>query len=106
MFEVGFSELLLTGLVGLLVVGPERLPRVAREAALWLRKLRSLLADTQADIKRELALDDLKALEQVRELSSVRLDPMASLREAVKLGESSPPPSATDSTPPSDNTQR
>lgn len=77
MFEVGFSELVMICLVGLMVVGPQRLPRLAREAACWLRKARSLIANAQADIQRELALDDLKLPDNVREISRTRFDPMA-----------------------------
>jgi sec-independent protein translocase protein TatB len=60
MFEVGFSELVLIGLVALIVIGPERLPRVAREAGLWLRKARSLVSSVKQEIDHELQLQDLK----------------------------------------------
>jgi sec-independent protein translocase protein TatB len=60
MFDVGFFELLLIGVVTLLVVGPERLPKLARTAGLWLGKARSMVASVKADIDRELAADELK----------------------------------------------
>ena len=60
MFDVGFFELMLIGIVMLLVVGPERLPKVARTAGLWLGKARSMVASVKADIDRELAADELK----------------------------------------------
>jgi sec-independent protein translocase protein TatB len=68
MFEVGFWELVLVGLVALLVFGPERLPRVAREAALWIKKARTVVSSVKEDIHRELELQDLKQslLEQKR----------------------------------------
>ncbi|HUL12963.1 MAG TPA: Sec-independent protein translocase protein TatB [Methylococcaceae bacterium] len=68
MFEVGFWELVLVGLVALLVFGPERLPRVAREAALWIKKARAVVSSVKEDIHRELELQDLKQslLEQKR----------------------------------------
>ena len=43
MFDVGFSELVMVGLVALLVIGPERLPKVARLAGFWLGKSRSMI---------------------------------------------------------------
>ncbi|BBA32462.1 Sec-independent protein translocase protein TatB [Methylocaldum marinum] len=43
MFEIGFWEMVLVGAVGLLVLGPERLPRVARETAQWVRKTKSVM---------------------------------------------------------------
>jgi sec-independent protein translocase protein TatB len=48
------------------VLGPERLPKVAREAALWLRKARSVINSAKADIKRELDLDELKELRALK----------------------------------------
>lgn len=68
MFEVGFWEMVLVGLVALLVFGPQRLPRVAREAALWIRKARAMVSSVKEDIHRELELQDLKQslLEQKR----------------------------------------
>jgi sec-independent protein translocase protein TatB len=60
MFDVGFSEMLLVGLIALLVFGPERLPRVAKEAALWIRKARSMATSVKQEIDRELQLQDLK----------------------------------------------
>jgi len=60
MFEVGFLEMVLCGLVALLVFGPERLPRVAREAALWLRKARTVVNSVKQEIEHELEVQDLK----------------------------------------------
>ena len=60
MFEVGFWELALVGVVALLVFGPERLPRVARETALWIRKGRTMMASVKEEINHELDLQDLK----------------------------------------------
>lgn len=52
--------MLLIGLVALLVFGPERLPRVAREAALWIRKARDMASSVKAEVDRELQLQDLR----------------------------------------------
>jgi sec-independent protein translocase protein TatB len=60
MFDVGFWELVLVGVVALLVFGPERLPRVAREAGLWLRKARSMVASVKSEIDHELQLQELQ----------------------------------------------
>ena len=54
MFDIGFWELGLIALVALLVVGPERLPKLARTAGLWLGRGRRLLSSVKADIDREL----------------------------------------------------
>lgn len=60
MFDIGFFELLLIGVVTLLVVGPERLPKLARTAGLWMGKARSMVSQVKADIDRELAAEELK----------------------------------------------
>ena len=62
MFDIGFWELLLIGLVALIVVGPERLPRLARTAGLWLGKGQALLSSVKADIDRELRAEELKRI--------------------------------------------
>lgn len=62
MFDVGFFELLLIGLVALLVVGPERLPKVARTAGLWLGKGRRMLSSVKADIEQEIKADELRRI--------------------------------------------
>jgi sec-independent protein translocase protein TatB len=60
MFDIGFWELAVIGVVALLVIGPERLPRVARTAGLWLGRARRFVSSVKADIDRELAADELK----------------------------------------------
>jgi sec-independent protein translocase protein TatB len=62
MFEIGFSELVLVGLVALLVLGPERLPKAARTAGLWLGRGRRMIASVKADIEREIKADELREL--------------------------------------------
>jgi sec-independent protein translocase protein TatB len=60
MFEIGFWELVMVGVVALLVVGPERLPALARTAGLWLGKARRMIADVKAEVDRELHLEEIK----------------------------------------------
>ncbi len=60
MFDIGFFEIVFIFIVTLLVVGPEKLPRVARTAGLWLGKLRGFVSSVKADIDRELASDELR----------------------------------------------
>jgi len=62
MFDVGFSELCLIGLVSLLVIGPERLPRVARLAGFWLGKTRSIVASVKEEIKLELQAEEMRQI--------------------------------------------
>ncbi|MEN8176157.1 MAG: Sec-independent protein translocase protein TatB [Pseudomonadota bacterium] len=60
MFDVGFTELILIAVVALLVVGPQRLPAVARTAGLWFGRGKRLLTSVKADIEQELRTEELK----------------------------------------------
>ena len=62
MFDIGFSELIIIGIVALVVIGPERLPKVARTTGLLLGRLQRYVNDVKADINREMQLDELKKL--------------------------------------------
>ncbi|MDD1618466.1 MAG: Sec-independent protein translocase protein TatB [Methylococcaceae bacterium] len=62
MFDIGFSELIMIGLVSLLVIGPERLPKVARLAGFWLGKTRAMVASVKSEIKQELQAEELRQI--------------------------------------------
>jgi len=62
MFDIGFLELVVIGVIALLVVGPERLPRVARTAGLWLGRGRRMLSSVKAEIDSELKAEELKQI--------------------------------------------
>ena len=63
MFDFGFSEMAIVAVVALIVLGPERLPRVARQAGEWLGKLRRYVSDVKSDINRQMELDELRRLQ-------------------------------------------
>ena len=62
MFDIGFSELLVIGVVALIVIGPERLPRVARTMGHLMGRMQRYVADVKADIDREVELDELRKM--------------------------------------------
>ena len=62
MFDLGFTELLVIGVVALIVIGPERLPRVARTVGHLTGRLQRYVADVKADINREIELDELRKM--------------------------------------------
>jgi sec-independent protein translocase protein TatB len=70
MFDISFAEFALIGLVALVVLGPERLPKVARTAGHLLGRLQRYVTDVKADINREIQLEDLKKLQQQMEHSA------------------------------------
>ncbi|MDR2838523.1 MAG: Sec-independent protein translocase protein TatB [Azonexus sp.] len=63
MFDIGFSELIVIGIVALVVIGPERLPRVARTVGHLLGRAQRYVNDVKSDINREIQLDELKKLQ-------------------------------------------
>lgn len=81
MFDIGMGELGLIAIVGLLVLGPERLPRVARTTGVLLRKARQSWQSVRADIERELAADELK---RTMQQTAANADPTADLRRALE----------------------
>jgi sec-independent protein translocase protein TatB len=60
MFDIGFSELLVIGVVALIVIGPERLPKVARTAGHLYGRLQRYVATVKSDISQEIQLDELR----------------------------------------------
>ncbi len=60
MFDIGFSELILIGVVALLVLGPDRLPGAARVAGLWLGRIKRSFNTIKEDVERELGADDIR----------------------------------------------
>lgn len=77
MFDIGFWELVLLGLVALLVLGPERLPAAARTAGFWLRKMRAMVASVRQEVERELYLEEMKQ-------TLARQSPQEDLRKAAQ----------------------
>jgi sec-independent protein translocase protein TatB len=83
MFDVSFWELCVVGVVALLVLGPEKLPKAARTAGHWIGKARRTFAEIQAEIEHELELEELKRLNQ-------------SIQSSKPLQPEKAPPASTD----------
>jgi sec-independent protein translocase protein TatB len=64
MFDIAFSELLIVGVIALIVIGPERLPKVARTAGQWIGKLNRYVSQVKQDIDRDIKLDELRKMQQ------------------------------------------
>lgn len=86
MFGVGFSELLVVAVIALLVLGPERLPKAARFAGLWVRRARAQWYSVKSELERELAADELRRTlaDPGRELQAVSRETQLSLNEAAR----------------------
>ena len=76
MFDIGFSELLLVLIVGLVVLGPQRLPIAIRTVMGWVRTIRGLAANVQNELAQELKLQELKeSIKKAEELNLSSLSP-------------------------------
>jgi len=97
MFDVGFWELSLIGIVALLVIGPERLPAVARTVGKWVGRANRFVANVKDDISKELKDEDLKRIleeqqkladeykQAAQSMESTINSETESLRESTKL---------------------
>jgi len=74
MFDMGFTEMMLIGIVALIVIGPERLPGVARTAGKYFGRLKRFMTSVKADVEQELHADELRQIlaDQQRELNTLK----------------------------------
>jgi len=74
MFDIGFTEMMLIGVVALIVIGPERLPGVARTAGKYVGRLKRFMTSVKADVEQELRADELRQIlsQQQKELDSLK----------------------------------
>lgn len=92
MFELSFGELLLIFLVVLIVVGPERMPELARKAGYWLGKTRRFIQSVQRDVERELRTDELQRLlnqqhDEIQQLKQMLTDTRVETEKSFKEAE-------------------
>ena len=80
MFDIGFSELVVIAIVALIVIGPERLPKVARTLGHLFGRMQRYVNDVKADISREMELEELKKMQSSME------DAARSMRDSVNRG--------------------
>ncbi|MCK4709345.1 MAG: twin-arginine translocase subunit TatB [Gammaproteobacteria bacterium] len=87
MFDMGFAEMLIIGIVALLVIGPERLPSVARKAGAYVAKIKRFVSNVKSDVEREFRTDELQQIlkQQQEELSSLK-DIVNETRKDADLG--------------------
>ncbi|MGB1139444.1 MAG: Sec-independent protein translocase protein TatB [Halioglobus sp.] len=82
MFDIGFAELLLIGVVGLLVIGPDKLPGTIRTASLWINRIRRGFNDIKAEVQQELHNDAV--MQELRETGRQLKDETQQLSHDVK----------------------
>jgi len=98
MFDSGFLEMLIVGIIALIIVGPERLPGVAAKAGKMIGKIKAFIANTKEDIEKEIRSDEMRSMlnqqkEEINELrdmmKSTKSDVTSSLNEASDMLKSS-----------------
>lgn len=67
MFDVGFTELMLVGVIGLVILGPERLPVAARTVGKWVGKIKYTVSGVQREIQEELRLEEIRKKAQANQ---------------------------------------
>jgi sec-independent protein translocase protein TatB len=91
MFEIGFTELMLVGVIALLVLGPERLPKAAATAGRWMGQAKRTMSGIKAQIEREMDSEQLRQELERKPLLQLEQE----LREGIRLA---PAPAATGQT--------
>lgn len=89
MFDAGFLEMLVIGIIALLVLGPERLPVVAAKIGRFIGKARAFIANTRSDIERELKTEELSGLlkkqeQEIQELREIMQSKAASIKQELQ----------------------
>ncbi len=84
MFDIGFWELALIAVVALLVLGPERLPKAARTAGIWVGRARRIVVNLKTEIDREIKAEELKQVLAKQAESSGVHEIMEETRSAVE----------------------
>ncbi len=81
MFDIAFSEMVIMAVVALIVVGPERLPKLARQVGEWMGKLQRYVADVKSDLNRQMELEELRNIKA--QVTSAARDLEKSVRDTV-----------------------
>jgi sec-independent protein translocase protein TatB len=99
MFDVGFSEMVVIAIVALIVIGPERLPGVARTVGALLGRLRRYVGDVKAEVNRELQLEEIRKMQQqlAEQASRIEQTVHKEAAEAVEIRDAPVPATALES---------
>lgn len=88
MFDIGFLELMITALVGLFIIGPERLPHTIKTGALWIGRIKRNLMETRTEIEKQLGADEIRrelqneqVMRNLEKMKDSRLELEAKIRQ-------------------------
>ena len=94
MFDIGFTELLLVGLVALVVLGPERLPGAVRTAGLWVGRIKRSFNSIKAEVEREIGADEIRRQLHNERILELEREMLAMKQELTTTALSKPDESA------------
>lgn len=94
MFDIGFTELLLVGIVALVVLGPDRLPGAVRTAGLWIGRIKRSFSAIKAEVEREIGADEIR-----RQLHNEQILELEREMNAMKQSLSAPLSTITEQSP-------
>jgi sec-independent protein translocase protein TatB len=103
MFDIGFAELIVIGVVGLLVIGPERLPGTIRTASLWLNRIRRGFNEIKQEVQQELHNDSV--MQELRETGQRLKQDTESIAQDLQETASTIMPPTVDDAPSADQEQ-
>lgn len=102
MFDIGFPELMLVAIVGLLVIGPDRLPEVLRTLGLWLGRMRRGFQSVKTEIEKEIGMDEVRkqlhneaVMEEMKRIEREVKGATAAATQVAPVEPSNPPPKPT-----------
>lgn len=104
MLDIGFLELMLISVVALLVLGPERLPKAARTAGLWIGKIKRTVSGMQREISAQLEAEELR--QKLNEQQSKLNDSLKKAKQDVESIADAPPASSAQPSAQADTEQR
>ncbi|MEK9625664.1 MAG: Sec-independent protein translocase protein TatB [Gammaproteobacteria bacterium] len=84
MFDIGFLEIVIIAAIALVVLGPERLPRAARTAGMWVGRARRMVADVKSDIDREIRESELADMRKLGDEMKNVTNEISQAADAVK----------------------
>ena len=110
MFDIGFFELLIIGVVGLVVIGPEKLPETLRTLALWWGRIKRGIASTRTELEQHIGADEIRRQLHNEDIMRQLRDTQQEVKSTFQLGSSDPtgaskedPQPETPKTPSGDN---
>ncbi len=102
MFDIGFTELLLVGLVALVELGPERLPGAVRTASLWIGRIKRSFNSIKAEVEREIGADEIRRQLHNERILELEREMQAMKQDILGTGKSDNPPAENSAKPTAD----